>query len=529
MKAVIGCPVPCSDGTPASSRWNFFLTDLNQATRLEPAETQSFSPPSLGLKIHVLVSGLFLLLLFAHPAGSFGATGHTTPNQSGSAPTLTLAPGDRATLSPAQPHLTFDLQADPARDNHVPPRPTGSPGIPGRPRPQPFTYFGSLAPHYYSFNPRSSPNPLVVTVNAKPVLLDDFRDDPVGELPLAEVGAWTGISGNVRIIDRDARGRRIDHRLELRPDGTNAARLHLLPAPVTARGDVIRFTVKTFIPSAPTQADPNYPLYELSAYGCAAETGVPSAVLFQGVVRADGKVYWFDGVSYRPSRTVVPLGQWQQWDVQYTVGAGVWSWLVDGTGDRGLGVNSGQPENGVGALEFVVNPQPRALVRHVRPDEDELGAGGGGSPDISSIHKPKFDFDPTAPTAVAFAAGTPGAEFQTGKPDGDSDQARRSANKSGDAPDSGEILSSGGSGKTSALGEGDRPEAEYPVFATNPTFSYSPFEFEPPGALGSPGAVFSSGGGGGKPDIGVPEPRLFSLLAVGIGLTCWTLRRRRAR
>ena len=499
-----------------------------QATKFELAQTQLNSVRQSGCKARGLISGIVLVLLLAHPVWSVGARGQTVTNETARPPALTLAPATPTALAPTQPHLTFDLRADTARDTHVKPKPAGSPGIPGRPRPRPFSYFSGLAPHYYSFNPHSTPNPLVVTVNGRPVLLDDFRDDPVGELPLAEVGAWTGIRGDVRIIDRDAHGRRIDHRLELRPDGTNAARLHLLPAPVMVRGDVIRFTVRTYIPAAPIQADPGHPLYELSAYTCAAQTGVPSAVLFQGVVRADGKVYWFDGVSYRPSRTVVPLGHWQQWDVQYTVGAGVWSWLVDGIGDRSLGLNSGQPETGVGSLEFSVHPQPRALVRHDRPHDDAMGAGGGGSQRDSNIHKPSFDFAPTAPTAVAFAADSPDAEFQTGKPDGNSVPTRGSAKRTGGTQEPDEILSSGGSGKAGLSGEADRPEVEYPVFATNPTFSYSPFDFEPSG-LGSPSAVFSSGGGGGKPDIGVPEPRTLSLLALGVGLSCWTLWRRRVR
>ena len=514
--------------SPRSAR-NFFGTNKVQATKPELAQTQLNSVRQSGCQASVLISGTVLLLLLAHPIWSFSAAGQTATKETARPPALTLAPADPSKLAPTQPHLTFDLRADTVRDQHVKPVPAGSPGFPGRPRPRPFSYFSGLAPHYYSFNPHSTPNPLVVTVNGKPVLLDDFRDDPVGELPLAEVGAWTGIRGDVRIIDRDARGKRIDHRLELRPNGTNAARLHLLPAPVTTRGDVIRFTVRTYIPFAPIQADSGHSLYELSAYASADQTGIPSAVLFQGVVRADGKVYWFDGVNYQLSRTVVPLGHWQQWDVQYTVGAGVWSWLVDGIGDRSLGINSGQPETGVGSLEFAVNPQPRALVRHDRSDDDEVGTGGGGSQRNSSVHKPQFDFDPTPPTAVAFAADTPDAGFQTGKPDANSAPARGSAKKIGGAQDPDEILSSGGSGKAGLSGEGDRPEAEYPVFATNPTFAYSPFDFEPPGAGGGLSPVFSSGGGGSKPDIGVPEPRTFSLLALGVGLSCWTLWRRRVR
>lgn len=92
---------------------------------------------------------------------------------------------------------------------------------------------------------------------------------------------------------------------------------------------------------------------------------------------ASGYINYYDGSAWVQSSAQVSYGEWQKWEVDYELGSGVWSMLIDGVGDTAMGLNSRSADEGIGSFVFFTNMasvgNPMFLDSEVVPEPATLG------------------------------------------------------------------------------------------------------------------------------------------------------------
>jgi hypothetical protein len=176
-------------------------------------------------------------------------------------------------------------------------------------------------------------------VNGAIVLADGFEGVPVGSMPVAEFGTWE-ISGNqITVLDAGfpgpTQGRQY---LQIQSsDEENEALRAVLTLPATNSGDIFQFDAMAYVSPL---AYGYYGSFQFFALNTNSPYGDYSQVPINGWIVQDGTIYNSTSAGAIPTLTHIAFGKWQHWQIQYVVGSGKWSWLVDGDGDNNLAVNS---------------------------------------------------------------------------------------------------------------------------------------------------------------------------------------------
>jgi len=190
-----------------------------------------------------------------------------------------------------------------------------------------------------------------MSVNGGTSLADDYENDAVGSVPVADVGAWdpTTTSTVTDVIAFQG-----SHSLAVA--GSTIA-LHRLSPMASNPGDVVRLVTMAYVPSVfQTLEDGSTQFAGFNTSGVVG--GASNSPMHTGM-HSDGTIWYYDGngpsAAYQPTTTKITFDTWQKWEIEYVVGASTWSWLVDGVGDTGIGLNAFSTDLGIGALQIWSN------------------------------------------------------------------------------------------------------------------------------------------------------------------------------
>jgi hypothetical protein len=193
-----------------------------------------------------------------------------------------------------------------------------------------------------------------VLVNGVVVLRDDYENAPVLANPAAEFGSWVNISGPILVTNigypGPYEGSKYLQILGASPQGGGSLQ-SVLGKPAIAN-DVFRFETMAYV--SPLAYGHDYP-FQFVAYNTSGVLAGTSQSPLHSWLGVDGTVYYYNGEAGSPTQTHIRYGQWQYWEIEYVVGSGHWSWLVDGAGDTNIGVNGNAQDRSIGAIHIFGN------------------------------------------------------------------------------------------------------------------------------------------------------------------------------